>query len=154
MKIKDLKLLSLLVMLCGFTCLFTSCSDDDDDAASASELVGTWQAKSVTGYEIWEGEKETINETYDDEEADCITFNADGTFISWYYDNGKKYDETAGKWKLSGKQLTMTYYWDDEEDEVEVVTIESLTDSQLIATYHDKEEDYEYYSRTVFKRVK
>lgn len=153
MKIKDLKFLSLLVMLCGFTCLFTSCSDDDDDAASSSELIGTWQAKSVNGYEIWEGEKEIINETYEDDEADYVTFNADGTFVSWYYENGKKYDETTGKWNLSGNQITMTYDWEDEEDEVEVASIESLTSSQLIVVYHEKDEDYEYYSRTVFQKV-
>lgn len=141
-------------MLCGFTCLFSSCSDDDDGAGSSSELIGTWQAKSSTGYEIYNGKKYSFDDTYEGDEGDYITFKSDGTFETYNIDGGKRYDDDEGKWKLSGNQLSLYYYSEDELDEIEVTTIESITSTQLVTVSHEKDDDYEYYCRDVLQRVK
>ena len=48
-----------------------SCSNDDDDdknvttSVNPKDLVGTWGLTHAEGWEMWQGQKETYNETYD-----------------------------------------------------------------------------------------
>ena len=78
-----------------------SCSDDDKDEPTKSDIVGTWKLSQVStdggnNYVAWPFETTTA------------TFNSNGTY------SGRGYFGTGtGTWKQSGK--TITTYVDGEE---------------------------------------
>ena len=61
---KTLRLIGMAIVAIVMSVNFTSCSDDDDDIDIA-QLEGTWGLVRDEGYEHYEGEKESWNDSYD-----------------------------------------------------------------------------------------
>ena len=121
-----------------------SCGDDDDEIGGKDVLVGTWQCTWTQGYE-----KDLRNPGDDEEwnEADdfTVTINADGTATS---------DGETGRWSLEGNKLTMTFtYGSDSESEVQIFNVLRLTDSEMVLETSEKDDEYEYYEKTTFKKI-
>ena len=116
---------------------FTSCSDDDDDSGSASDLVGTWQRVSTTFQQKVNGK---ITEEYTNNDNNfMIKFNADGTYETNEYDyyNNKwwGWDET-GTWSYKNGKLTCCII--DDEIYYETITVKELTSSKVVVEGVDK----------------
>lgn len=94
---KKLKLFLLLFAAAVASVGFTSCSDDDDDAAS---IVGSW-----------------LNTESDETWSEIMTFTADGLYIGQYMYNGDTDTETA-TYTYDGTILTV--YFEDGADQVTV----------------------------------
>lgn len=133
--------LSCLVMA---LCIgFASCSDDDDEGIAGDAktlIVGTWEATWSKGYEIYEGEKETWNEPFDDE---IYTFKEDGT--GTYEEVG--YTADTFTWSISGNKLTITDKYDSE-----VITIKTLNSTTAVIVTQYKDDEEEYYEEITLKK--
>ena len=142
-------------MLMALPFVFTSCSDDDDDDYSMTDIVGSWTFTKCEASEVKtnsEEAKKVITEDLDwDDEDDVLTFTSDGKFLvdskeeGTYTLNGNKLIITGGGEKLestvsiSGSKLIVyqdeTEYYQDEigdlmndADGVEVI--------KVVAAYH------------------
>lgn len=141
---KNLKFLSFMLFAI-LSVGFISCGDDDDEIGGKDTLVGTWQCTWSEGYE-----KYLHNSDNDDEwngaEDFTTTFKADGTVTA---------DGDTGKWKLEGNKLTMTFTYgnDETESDVQVFTVLKLTDSEMIIESYEKNDEYEYYDKSTFKKI-
>ncbi len=110
------KIFSMMLMLLVMSVSMVSCSDDDDEpAAPASKIVGTWQQTNSygtkiaitfntdeTGYIVYtyatgNDSREVFEYTYD-EEDDELYINGDDCQLAGYYDVAI----TATKLVLSG----------------------------------------------------
>ena len=109
---KKIKFLAMLLMAMTLSFGFTSCSDDDDDAAS--DIIGTWKHSG----DDWE-------ETY--------TFNENGTFLLTEYDEywGDKYYET-GTYKYDKKSLVLSF---DDDDYPEYYQVVSNSGTSMVLKY-------------------
>ena len=112
------------VMVAMLSVSFASCSSDDDDnkgsenvAISAKNMVGTWGLVHSEGWEIWQGQKETFNDTYDplnpktDEDEKMEITNPSGNslyFVTYEWDEiFKEWDsDTRFTLTLEGNNLT------------------------------------------------
>lgn len=132
---------------------FTSCSDDDDEIGSVSELVGTWEIVSRT-YQ-WKEDGKVVDEETDNENDRRITFNEDGTYqVSEYYN--KWYWDEAGTWSYENGKLTIRSTYEGESWS-ETATVKELTSSKLVLEYIDKyTEDgtsYEDYELSEYRKI-
>ena len=104
----------MAVLFTTISLSLVSCSDDDKDAVSKSDIVGTWKLSQVStndgiSYIAWPFENTTA------------TFNANGTY------SGKGYFGTGtGTWKQKGKTIT-TYVDGTEYIKYEVLEIAAST---------------------------
>lgn len=146
---KKTNLLYMMLMLLGMTFAFSGCSDDDDEVSNG-KLVGTWEATWYQGYEIYsDGDRYEWDEPAD-EYRDRITFEADGSYSLYLYDSGSWRFEAEGTWKTSGSKLYMHCTSDDDDFELNIIT---LTESQLIMDEYMKDPESEYYEKVTFKKV-
>lgn len=95
---KKLKLFLLLFAAAVASVGFTSCNDDDDDAAS---IVGSW-----------------LYAESDENWSEIMTFTADGLYIGQYMYNGDTDTETA-TYTYDGTILTI--YFEDGADQVTAI---------------------------------
>ena len=137
---KTMKNLSLLLLSTLMAvCVFTSCSDDDDD-----KIIGVWkfEVSEITELKLAEEDNtpEIINlfkeEFSDDYENSIVEFKKDGVII-----DSEGY---AGKYWFNGNKLFTQYTYDGEE---ETTSIEYAFDGKktlfLYDTY-DVEDAYVY----------
>ena len=109
---KTLRLIGMAIVAIVMSVNFTACSDDDDDIDIA-QLEGTWGLVRDEGYEYYEGEKESWNDSYDpaNPTEDCekivISKVADNTysFASSYYYGNQWHTGDTGKFTLDGNKL-------------------------------------------------
>ena len=109
---KTLRLIGMAIVAIVMSVNFTACSDDDDDIDIA-QLEGTWGLVRDEGYEHYEGEKESWNDSYDpaNPTEDCekivISKVADNTysFASSYYYGNQWHTGDTGKFTLDGNKL-------------------------------------------------
>ena len=132
---------------------FSACSDDDDNNVNSNLLYGTWQEVHSSGYALENGQK--VDE-WDEvvREKSFYSFNSNGT---------GSYDNDAVEWDIrytqSGNKLQMNCT-DTQRDETfnYTWTIESLTETELVATEYSKSTEdgdvYEEFDTLVFKRVR
>lgn len=105
---KNIKFFSLLALLAVSLLSFTACSDDDDDVSSddiENNILGTWQTTHVEGYWYDDTEEENIieiNHDVEEDEAERLKFNANGT--CQYY----TYVTSLDKWVSAGSDYTYT----------------------------------------------
>lgn len=99
------KYIAILIMACGFVCLFSSCDDDDEVKKTSSEIIGKWK--------------------YEDEEfRSTIQFKADNIciyteyFYDSYYDE-YEYEIYKGIYEYD-RETKMIYIFFEFEDEDEV----------------------------------
>lgn len=131
-KINFLWLISILMLI---PISFTSCSDDDDEIGSASELVGTWEIVSRT-YQQKEGGK-VIEEGTENDNDSRVTFNEDGTCkVAEYYNNKWDWDQ-SGTWSYKNGKITIRIT-DEDESWSRTATVKELTSSKLVFEYINK----------------
>jgi len=129
------KILFMVFVPLVFTSVFVSCSKDDD-GNSNSDIVGTWQVVSQTGYFLRNGDKQPFDESILSESEKTLTFNADGTYnaggdlVKWSYKN-----DTL----IIGKRV-----W----------KVLKLTSTELIMECNEKETNSEFYCKSTLKRIK
>lgn len=133
---KTLKVWSMLVCLLAISAGFVSCSDDDE-GFDTSLLIGRWELVRYERYYYTpDGERIPYEEPVYGEYAE---FFEDGTVT---------FDGDNGTWSVSGKQLHLTVY-----GERGTFTIASLTSTELILEVSGRDEDGEYFDRTIFQRA-
>lgn len=96
------KLNLLLVILIGIT--FLSCSSDDNDSSSNDPtLIGEW----ILVNQIYDGQNENLS---DCELQETLTFNSNGTLVSYYTDNDpcEFFTETQ-QYELNGDELKILF---------------------------------------------
>ncbi len=133
---------------------FPACSDDEEHGDTPENIAGTWQIVSETGFEIYDGQKNTWSDNYPDEEG-CyytLTFNKNGTYTitKHKYDEfeGAYIENKTGSYSISGNTLIMDY--DNESIKYE---IRKLTESELVLHEIYKESDYSFEETLTFKRI-
>ena len=93
---------SLAAVICGvLTLSLTACQKD------ASELIlGTWIENEATYTSTQNGESESFSMLEPGETME-MTFNADGTYTSFYHSNEGDADN-SGTWSINEDNITMT----------------------------------------------
>lgn len=133
-----------------------SCKDDDDEIGNVGDLYGVWEPIHTEGWEMETGKKQNwdkdVNAASDGSDYNRIAFYEDGTYASWWYQNGWKVDidRSKGTWQLKGNKITGS----NEEYDGET-TVVSLSATQLIMEVYEKddEEDMEFYEKITYKKV-
>lgn len=169
---KKTNLLWVVAMLLFGTLNFTACSDEEDedydstnDEISISNLTGLWQSEYVYYKELEDGK--LVEEGREQEEDFRIQFNADGTFSMYEYtykydidsDSGEYNWEkgSTGKWTSDKNKINLIYN-DNQDDDIEAVTIIELTTSELRLEWYwaEMETDgkfYEEWEAYSFKKI-
>ncbi len=136
----------LFVLMSVMTLVFSACSDG---IGSSSDLIGTWEAVSETGWEKQDGV--ITNEYYEDLSGSIrITFNKNGTYVLTYLGGG--IDESSeGEWSYNKGVLVLDY------DEDDPWTIKELTRSKLVVEgYTSSSSDeifYESYYLIEYRKI-
>lgn len=119
-------------------------SPGNNSGGSKSNIIGTWVTIQDEGYEIYNGKKDTWNDTYkaSDKEG-LITFYANGT-----YEN----EEDEGTWTYSGNTLTSTSY-EGKEKIVISYKVLNLTSTSMVVEYSEKDKDYELYEKVTLQKI-
>lgn len=147
-----------IFIMAAFLCVnLASCSDDDDDdnkggGGGATGLEGTWGLTKSQGWEIYDGEKQEWNVSFNpnnpvgEELKMVVTKTGDKTYlVKWYdFNDGEwQYDEgDDDRVKVEGNVIT---YIDDPDEKVTF----SLNNNQLVII--SEEEDF--YSKDTFIRM-
>ncbi|MCM1519807.1 MAG: lipocalin family protein [Lachnoclostridium sp.] len=138
----------LMAVMSAFT--FVSCSDDDDKIDNG-KIVGTWESVLE---EWWEKEDGKIVDEGTDDDTDLrVEFKADGTVTQYEYYNSSWHLDITGNYSISGNKLTIVY--DEDGDEyTSTQNIEMPDDNTLVVSGYWKEDNYEGYEKTTFRRIK
>ncbi|MGN1375826.1 MAG: hypothetical protein ACI4V5_04645 [Prevotella sp.] len=133
---------------------FTSCSDDDDDSGSASDLVGTWERVSLTFQQKVNG---IVTEEYTTNNIKFMTkFNADGSYETAEYYNNKWSWDVTGTWSYKNGKITCCII---EEDDIYYVTstVKELTSSKFVVEgvdkYTENGKSYEEYYLEEYRKI-
>lgn len=139
----------------GTTITITDSQDDSDvptEEAIKKYIAGKWQAVHISGWadEISGFHKVDRDITEDEDEyAERILFNNDGTAISWYYSTEDKewQAEPSCKYEILGNKL-VTYI----EDYKSVASILSIDSNTLVVEFETVEET-EYRTKVTYKKI-
>ena len=152
---KTLRLIGMAIVAIVMSVNFTACSDDDDDIDIA-QLEGTWGLVRDEGYEYYEGEKESWNDSYDpaNPTEDCekivISKVADNTysFASSYYYGNQWHTGDTGKFTLDGNKLIPV-----DGDAGKFTELVVANSNELVIETKGTDEDGEYYNKMTYKRM-
>lgn len=120
------KTILMLFMFTASVMSFVSCSSDDSDSSSSSNIVGKWQHEKAGG--ILGGEEILLPYEHDcPTKKDYIEFLSNGTGRSYYYDQNCQLEEggEGGTWDKSGNILTLS--GEDGTNEFEILTLNNTT---------------------------
>lgn len=134
---------SMLVVLSSLL-ICSACSKDEDNKNENDpelSIVGKWICTENEGYEIKDGEKESWS---DDEVGDYIIFEDDNTL--YVSTEGGQYGTYV--YSPSKKILTTVL------DEPLVSKVIKLTSTQLVVERSEKENNYEFYGKMTYERIK
>ena len=151
----------LLLFVCGI--FITSCKDED---VSSPGLIGTWLVIHEEGFEKVGNSKHEFDfsypDNYDPEYTDVggyFKFDENGT-CSYSLNETKNYNY-VGKWALKDDKIKFEVFdgYDSNGSEyiiTSVYDVLKLTSSELIIETHelDNDFDYEYYEKTIMRKVK
>ncbi|HIY87994.1 MAG TPA: lipocalin family protein [Candidatus Bacteroides pullicola] len=148
---KTKQLLWLCGLLMTFAFGFTSCSEDDGPGSTDSLLVGLWKGES---YEYWltaDGKIKEHNTISNDDRQ--LRFNADGTAMTYVYQNGSWEIAVEYTWIYEGGKLTCEADAGDD-----VFDVKSLTSSELVLEHISDRRVvdgvvYEVLNRNTFRKV-
>ncbi|QQS51795.1 MAG: hypothetical protein IPM71_03470 [Bacteroidota bacterium] len=149
---KNLKFLTINVLLLGFMLFSLSSCEKDEDKKEVikAEIVGEWtitngtlsltvDGKNYVQYlmDEWGFTQEEIDEMVDTDITGTFDINSDGTYLTTV--DG---DEFPGTWEWgSGNAIILD---EGTEDEV-TMQVEELTSSKLVMSYSDEyEEDWNF----------
>lgn len=136
---------------------FTSCSDDDDDSGSASDLVGTWESCLWIYQEKLDGK--LVTDISDNDNNLRILFNEDGTYEVRCYENNKWEFDGSGTWSYKNGVLTIN--GDDSNgiellDGTEKISVD-LKNLKIIyevtCNYTEFGKTYEVYERVDYRKI-
>ncbi len=131
---RNLKLFAMTLFVAVLGMSFASCSDDDDEVGSASDVVGTWILTTSSGWTKEDGKivDEWENEARNDERT---VFNPDGSFESYELSDGQWEISAAGTWLYKDGKLN-TY---DSDGELLIsMTVKSVTATHAELEYYVK----------------
>ena len=132
---------------------FAACSDDDEDI-DVNQLEGNWGLVLDEGYEYYEGEKESWNESYDPtEDCEKITISkvSDNTYsVTFYYYNNKWNQSSTEKFTLDGNNILPV---DEEDTEVSSMKLLVANSSQLVVEIKGRDEEGDFYNKMTYKRL-
>ena len=166
---KVFRMFGMFIMVTFLCVNLSSCSDDDDEKENggngggivSGSLEGTWGLTNDQGWEIYNGEKEEWNDSYDpknpsDEDVKMvITKTGDKTYnIKWYgfYDGEWRYEEgDDGKITVDGNVMTVTYADGDEIEESKNTF--SLSNNQLVIIEREEFENGSFYDKMTYIRM-
>lgn len=138
----------LCLVLLMSTCMvgFTSCSDDDEEDNTSTDIVGTWQSVNIDSWEEVDGERSEFKGPYT---KMTFIFTADGKLT--IKDDG---ETDSGTYKLAGDKLTVK-----SEGGIGEMKVLALNGDKLIIELEGSEiiEDgmtYKEYMKIEFRRVK
>lgn len=135
---------------------FSACSDDDEEF-DVNQLEGTWGLIRDQGWDIYEGEKEEWNDTYDpanptdDCEKMVISKNDDGSYTvrhQYYYNGQWNSDSDTESFKLEGRKLIPLDGGDGSN-----VQLASVSSTQLVIEVKYKDETEEGYNKMTYKKM-
>lgn len=155
---RTLRLIGFAIIAIVMSGNFVACGDDDEEGGNVdiANLVGLWEPIHTEGYDASEEPTDRWNEDIDaaTNESDYMRmeFNQDGSYKSYYYDNGWQV-AMIGKYKVDGNKIYISSTIEEEED-VWAVTIVSLNSNQLIFEDKDNENGQDYYEKITLKRIK
>lgn len=129
-----------------------SCSNDDDDdknvttSVNPKDLVGTWGLTHAEGWEMWQGQKETYDETYDplnptsDDDQKMVITNPQGNTLDFVI---YEWDEILKKWSDDTK-FSLTLNGNTMESGSIKMEVLSVTSTQLVLemsgnTFYEKQ---------------
>lgn len=119
---KFVKLAAVFAALVLALSCFVACSSDDGDDESA--LEGLWYYDEGEGSYVVGNKMYSVfyvNGEYYYIEDDATEFTVSGNEITWKYEDG--YTEKSS-FEISGNKLTVTYYYEDgEEDKVTLTKV-------------------------------
>lgn len=166
---------AMLLLMGVFTMTACGDDDDDtpDPGQVAEQIVGVWESTEYTmelntpvtkhtATLTWNSSTQQLKTIYDGKEVrpaelginprdfeDLNTrtmFNADGTFVTYEYDNGRWDRDDDGTYRLSGTELTMKMSGEDAER----WTVKSMTANKMVllkTTFED--EDMRRYAKSI-----
>lgn len=145
---KKFENLFMIAVVALFSLTMFSCGDDNDDndesAGNVDNLIGTWSIIKDEGYEKYNGESESWDDTYAEGE-ETVVLSADHKI------SGTADFEEGSTWSYKGNELTFNIPYKD-EIEIQVWTVLELTSTRLVVECYEKEGENEYYQKTTFKK--
>lgn len=147
---KRINLLFLFGLLSILTFNFSACSDDDENASSSGDIVGTWILISTEGW-IKENGKIIDEWNIPEDESLYYTFHSDGTLE--FIDPTDDYEVVeTGTWRCEKDKIHLCA-----NGENLVVTLMSVNKTEMVVGIHEKEvEDgitYEYYEAERYQKI-
>lgn len=135
---------------------FVGCKDDTENNApnngNTTEmeqmLIGCWQAMTDEGYEVYNGMRDEWNDDLS-AEMEFMEFRADHTLAA--YIGVETGYEMSVIWLLQDSKIYLQYAADEIPEYIG--TIIGLDQTTLTLEAHEKEEGYEYYGKTTYRRV-
>ncbi|MDE5975271.1 MAG: lipocalin family protein [Muribaculaceae bacterium] len=145
----------MLAMIGIFVLAFSNCSKDDDPSIDEEELIGGWEIISSKGWEIEDGVKREWNltEPISEEHLERWYFYEDNTFTYNDYYMGRWYESDSGNYEIKGNKLILMGYDYVYEEEIDELTIVSLTGNQLLLRTQQNEPDYKSDIECKYKRL-
>lgn len=147
---KKLNYLWMLGLLMFAAVNFSACSDDDESLSS--DLIGTWEC--VSSYHYVKRNGEIVSEG---EEVDEHRIQLDGDGKCCYYGKDFYGDEWmleyVGNWNYKNGNLILTEVEEDGDTDTEYYPVKSLTSTELVVEYYEKEDEYESYDKLVYHKV-
>lgn len=137
---------SLLAVL-SLSFVMSSCHKDDDDEDTSAAIIGTWQTQHYVDFV--DGVKE--DEDYDDQQY--YQFNADGTFVDAYNEEGYGWETDKGTWKLEGDVVVIVKNKWFEGHEPWKITIKSINSSKLVWGEEEEEKGHVYSYEEELKKI-
>lgn len=133
-----------MLLILGSLFICSGCSKDEDNKNGNDpeiSIVGKWICTTDEGYEIKDGKKDTW---IDDEVGDYIIFEDDNKL--YVSTEGGQY----GTYIYSPNKKTLTTVL----DESLISKVIKLTSSLLVVERSEKENNYEFYSKVTYERIK
>lgn len=159
-KLKTMKTVIILATVLMSSLLTTSCGSDDD-GGDESSIVGTWLSTSETFEDIVDGVSQGVeNSTIDENNFTRITFNADGTFTSFFSESFMQdgeliieSDTDSGTYVVNDENSAISFENDSDDDSDDDSMIEfELTSNELTFIFTDTEGNTVFVDTLTFER--
>ena len=130
--------------------LFVGCNpkDDNDDAITIADIIGSWTLTHEEGYEVYGDEREDWSRNAG--WLSVYTFNSDNTGIHNYNDGHP--GEWSFTWQYTASNQNLSVVSDGDPDRPHLYVIEILQPSLLVIIRHVTQGDYEYYQKSKYAK--
>lgn len=140
-----MKKLNLLFGILIAVTILSCSSDDDDSNSNESTILGEW----ILVNQIYDGQNENLS---DCELQETLTFNSDGTLISYYTDNDPcEFFTEIQQYELNGDELKILF-GQNSDFRFNVLTLS--TTELSIENFYRNGETLEENNRTIYEYEK